>query len=785
MKPAPPTDTPPGDPLHPDTPPADAPPSKGAPSKGAASRGSSRPWIGGVVGAAGVLGVLAVGWNFVRGEAPPTTEAQVSAAEPSEDPMPRLAVPWHELEQRRDLAGTLEALGKNLPAPDRIAGARALARIGGPVAAERLQELLRDEELEVVRWAAFGLGQDCVPQSSRVQALTTRAASLHALAEPGEARRETLRALAGALGRCGTDAAEDVLRGWLSQPGELPEHALGGLAQLATRHGHLAERTQVALLAAASQGAAPLALFPFTRLNRLSAAVQTRLIEVAGQALIAEPGAQRSFAVRALGQAGSAAVAPLSRIVPNDAFTPGERAMAAQALGRMGAPGQEALAAVLDSLPLPSFDALAALGDGSAPPATAPPTAPPADARQALETFTLWSAALGALEAPGSARARLRQLARLEPPPPHLPAARRRTIALRCRAADLLAGPHPGDPLLHACDPDDSGVGALALLRALDRGPLTGQRLATWRRLVEDTRPAVRQAALRLLGGHAEVAETPTLLKRAIESDQLGTVVTALQLLAAYPARATTTAGGATGDSKDGTSAEAIDPAIAQAVEHTLRREDWAHALEARASALDAVGALGILNLKGLVEEHCRGPHPELREHAARALGLLGDPKRRCAELTPNVHVVSAAPAGSVRLELATDIGPLALELDGAAAPAALARILHLAHDGYYDGLAVHRVVEGFVVQFGDAPGDGFGDPQRSPLPCERSPTPFEPLDVGMAIAGRDTATTQWFVALDRYPQLDGVYTRVGRAEGPWGLLAVGDRVHWMRLAQK
>jgi len=93
--------------------------------------------------------------------------------------------------------------------------------------------------------------------------------------------------------------------------------------------------------------------------------------------------------------------------------------------------------------------------------------------------------------------------------------------------------------------------------------------------------------------------------------------------------------------------------------------------------------------------------------------------------------------------------------------------------------------VEGFVVQFGDAPGDGFGEPDQPPLPCERSPLTFEPFDVGMAIAGRDTATTQWFVALDRYPQLDGVYTRIGRAEGPWDLLAAGDRVHRVRLAQK
>jgi cyclophilin family peptidyl-prolyl cis-trans isomerase len=82
--------------------------------------------------------------------------------------------------------------------------------------------------------------------------------------------------------------------------------------------------------------------------------------------------------------------------------------------------------------------------------------------------------------------------------------------------------------------------------------------------------------------------------------------------------------------------------------------------------------------------------------------------------------------------------------------------------------MAVHRVVPGFVVQFGDKLGDGFGDAGRAPLRCETSPTPFETYDVGMALAGRDTASSQLFVALDRYPLLDGNYAWVGRAGPEW-----------------
>ncbi len=44
-----------------------------------------------------------------------------------------------------------------------------------------------------------------------------------------------------------------------------------------------------------------------------------------------------------------------------------------------------------------------------------------------------------------------------------------------------------------------------------------------------------------------------------------------------------------------------------------------------------------------------------------------------------------------------------------------------------------------------------------------------------MALAGRDTGSSQLFVTLSRTPHLDGEYTRVGRAEGDWAALGQGD----------
>ena len=48
-------------------------------------------------------------------------------------------------------------------------------------------------------------------------------------------------------------------------------------------------------------------------------------------------------------------------------------------------------------------------------------------------------------------------------------------------------------------------------------------------------------------------------------------------------------------------------------------------------------------------------------------------------------------------------------------------------------------------------------------------------IDIGMALAGRDTGSSQVFVTLSRTPHLDGEYARIGRAEGAWSSVAQGD----------
>ncbi len=67
------------------------------------------------------------------------------------------------------------------------------------------------------------------------------------------------------------------------------------------------------------------------------------------------------------------------------------------------------------------------------------------------------------------------------------------------------------------------------------------------------------------------------------------------------------------------------------------------------------------------------------------------------------------------------------MELDPTFAPVAVTRFVDLARAHFYDGIVVHRVVPGFVTQFGAPDGDGSGGPPDKPaLRCETSPLPFE-----------------------------------------------------------
>ncbi|HEX4448973.1 MAG TPA: peptidylprolyl isomerase, partial [Polyangiaceae bacterium] len=232
------------------------------------------------------------------------------------------------------------------------------------------------------------------------------------------------------------------------------------------------------------------------------------------------------------------------------------------------------------------------------------------------------------------------------------------------------------------------------------------------------------------------------------------------------------------------------DRAVATALKTALARPWGDDLVETRGALLDAAAALGLEEGRAAARTACKDSNATVRMRAVRALVAYGEAAATCpapdapGEPAPELaHAASDARDRRVRVLLDTDAGPLALRFDPAFAPVAVARFVALARAGFYTGVAVHRVVPGFVVQFGDRGGDGYGG-SGDLLRCETAPVPFAPFDVGVALAGRDTGSSQLFVTLARTPHLDGEYAWVGRADGDWAGVTEGDVVQAVRVEE-
>jgi cyclophilin family peptidyl-prolyl cis-trans isomerase len=216
--------------------------------------------------------------------------------------------------------------------------------------------------------------------------------------------------------------------------------------------------------------------------------------------------------------------------------------------------------------------------------------------------------------------------------------------------------------------------------------------------------------------------------------------------------------------------------------------------LEARLSAVRALAARGAAleeeteDAATVLQALARDSNWLVRRQAARALVELGRTPppvgplatARGVESYEDVLLRTRRPR---RVELLTSRGRMVLELDCPAAPLSCLSFLQLAEQGFFNGLAWHRLVPGFAVQSGDPRGDGWGGPGYR-LRDEVNRRPFRRGTVGMALSGPDTAGSQFFITLSRQPQLDGVYTALGEVvEGGelLGRLEPGDRLETVR----
>jgi peptidylprolyl isomerase len=115
------------------------------------------------------------------------------------------------------------------------------------------------------------------------------------------------------------------------------------------------------------------------------------------------------------------------------------------------------------------------------------------------------------------------------------------------------------------------------------------------------------------------------------------------------------------------------------------------------------------------------------------------------------------------RLILQTTQGTVAIDMRPDLAPGHVARIKELVEEGFYDGVAFHRVIDGFMAQTGCPHGTGTGGSGKK-LKAEFSKERHVRGTVSMARASNpDTGDSQFFICFDDARFLDKQYTVWGK----------------------
>jgi cyclophilin family peptidyl-prolyl cis-trans isomerase len=115
-------------------------------------------------------------------------------------------------------------------------------------------------------------------------------------------------------------------------------------------------------------------------------------------------------------------------------------------------------------------------------------------------------------------------------------------------------------------------------------------------------------------------------------------------------------------------------------------------------------------------------------------------------------------------LIMETTKGRVVIELRPDLAPGHVERIKTLARKGFYDGIAFHRVIEGFMAQTGCPQGTGTGGSDLPDLKAEFNAEPHVRGTCSMARTNfPHSANSQFFICFDDARFLDKQYTVWGK----------------------
>ena len=110
-------------------------------------------------------------------------------------------------------------------------------------------------------------------------------------------------------------------------------------------------------------------------------------------------------------------------------------------------------------------------------------------------------------------------------------------------------------------------------------------------------------------------------------------------------------------------------------------------------------------------------------------------------------------------MTLETTKGKVVIAMRPDLAPGHVARIKELVNEGFYDGVAFHRVIDGFMAQTGCPHGTGTGGSGQK-LKAEFNLEPHKRGTVSMARAqSPDSGDSQFFICFADASFLNGQYT--------------------------
>jgi cyclophilin family peptidyl-prolyl cis-trans isomerase len=191
----------------------------------------------------------------------------------------------------------------------------------------------------------------------------------------------------------------------------------------------------------------------------------------------------------------------------------------------------------------------------------------------------------------------------------------------------------------------------------------------------------------------------------------------------------------------------------------------------ARGAILEALARLDAAAARPLLEEALRDRDWALRVRAAELLQDAGADaaatQNAIRPAMPGRAIDNAEwqglvnPKFSPHAYIETDRGTIEIELAILDAPLTVGNFIALARKGFFNGVAIHRVVPDFVVQDGDPRGDGEGGPGYT-IRDEINMRPYLRGTVGMALDWADTGGSQFFITHSPQPHLDGRYTVFG-----------------------